>query len=88
MVQFRDELTDKPGVYLKERNAPLCQDNGLIVPSALPWSEWRRILRYVYAQVTQADAACGRFLDVLDELGLADDTLVVWTADHGDAIGL
>jgi arylsulfatase A-like enzyme len=26
-------------------------------------------------------------LERLDELGLADDTLVVWTTDHGDTIG-
>jgi arylsulfatase A-like enzyme len=32
------------------------------------------------------DAAGGMVLDALDELGLADDTLVMWTADHGDPI--
>jgi arylsulfatase A-like enzyme len=56
------------------------------VPNALPWSEWQRILSYVYAHVTQVDAACGLILDALDELELSEDTLVIWTADHGDAI--
>jgi len=32
------------------------------------------------------DAAGGLILDTLDELGFAEDTLVVWTADHGDGL--
>ena len=32
------------------------------------------------------DAAGGLVLDKLDALGLAEDTLVIWTADHGDAL--
>ena len=32
------------------------------------------------------DAAGGLVLDRLDELGLADNTLVIWTADHGDGL--
>lgn len=29
----------------------------------------------------------GTILDTLEETGLADDTLVIWTNDHGDALG-
>ena len=32
------------------------------------------------------DAAGGLVLDKLDALGLAENTLVIWTADHGDAL--
>ena len=32
------------------------------------------------------DAAGGRILDKLDELGLADNTVLMWTTDHGDAL--
>ena len=39
-----------------------------------------------YAHITMVDAAGGLVLDKLDELGLAEDTLVIWTADHGDAL--
>ncbi|NEU56557.1 sulfatase [Halorussus sp. MSC15.2] len=45
-------------------------------------------LRRRYAdEVTYADAVVGRILDGLDERGLADDTLVVLTADHGEHLG-
>jgi arylsulfatase len=34
--------------------------------------------------LTQMDAFTGRILDKLDELGLAEDTIVVWTSDNGN----
>lgn len=37
-----------------------------------------------YADIlTQMDDFTGRILDTLDELGLAEDTIVVWTSDNG-----
>jgi arylsulfatase A-like enzyme len=33
------------------------------------------------------DAAIGRILDALERSGLADDTIVVFTSDHGDLLG-
>jgi arylsulfatase A-like enzyme len=38
-------------------------------------------------EVEYADAVIGRILDSLAERGLADDTLVVLTADHGEHLG-
>ena len=83
---FRDDLSGKPPVYLKEMNEPLGRDDRLVFPNPLPWSEWQRLLAYVYAQITQVDAAGGMILDELDRLGLAEDTLVIWTTDHGDPV--
>ncbi len=83
---FQDDMAGKPPVYLKEWNVPLGHDNRLLIPSAYPWSEWQRIMSYVYAQITQVDAACGKIVDTIDELGLAENTLIIWTADHGDAV--
>ncbi len=39
------------------------------------------------AFVAQIDHNVGRVLDALDELELADDTIVVYTSDHGDMAG-
>lgn len=41
----------------------------------------------MYGMVTMMDAYIGKILDHLDELGLTDDTLVVFTSDHGDFWG-
>ncbi len=43
--------------------------------------------RLYYAMVTQLDANVGRMLAKLDELGIADETVVVFTSDHGDLQG-
>jgi arylsulfatase A-like enzyme len=50
------------------------------------WSIWQEILARCYAQGLQLDAAVGEILDELNDLGVADDTLVIWCADHGDAV--
>ncbi len=39
--------------------------------------------RTYYAAVTRADRQVGRVLDVLDELGLAKDTIVIFSSDNG-----
>jgi len=40
-----------------------------------------------YAAVSAIDAQVGRLLQVLDELDLTQDTLVVFTSDHGQQMG-
>lgn len=40
-----------------------------------------------FAAVTGIDEQMGRILDLLDEQGLADDTIVIFTADHGEMMG-
>jgi len=49
--------------------------------------KWRTMLARYYAAITALDADMGRLLEALDRLGLADDTLVVFTSDHGDMLG-
>jgi N-acetylglucosamine-6-sulfatase len=48
----------------------------------------RNNMPYQYAQMTGVDDQVGRILDALKEGGLADNTIVVFTSDHGDCIGL
>ncbi len=49
--------------------------------------DWRR-LRWAYCRLTErVDAQIGRILDALDAAGLADETLVVFSSDHGDQNG-
>lgn len=40
-----------------------------------------------YGLVTRMDGLIGQLLDRLEALGLAEDTLVIYTSDHGDQIG-
>jgi arylsulfatase A-like enzyme len=43
--------------------------------------------RIYYAMTASLDANIGRLLKTLDELGLANDTIVVFTSDHGEMFG-
>ena len=47
----------------------------------------REYLRCYAAQVTMMDACIGRILDELDALKLSENTLVVFTSDHGNMLG-
>lgn len=54
---------------------------------ALGPDDFREVRRHYYGLCSQVDAAAGRILDGLNELGLADRTVVVFAADHGDFVG-
>ena len=50
----------------------------------LSTAQHRQVLAYYYGLVSQMDYNIGRVLDELDKLGLAEKTIVVYTADHGE----
>ncbi|GAA4858839.1 sulfatase [Paenibacillus vulneris] len=66
--------TDKPITY-----RPNVQGKGL--------EQAEQHLRNYYAAVTATDDQFGRLLQVLEEEGLAEDTIVVLTSDHGEMMG-
>lgn len=47
----------------------------------------RRARRAYYGAVSDVDARLGELLAALAEAGFADDTVVVFTSDHGDMLG-
>jgi arylsulfatase A-like enzyme len=57
---------------------------------AAPWGTGERrkdILAGYFAAVTAMDTGVGRVLDALDELGLTDNTIVIFTSDNGMNMG-
>ncbi|WP_075350996.1 sulfatase family protein [Algoriphagus marinus] len=55
------------------------------VPLALQDSAKRVIANY-YAHITALDSALGRLLDEIDNAGLAENTIFVFTSEHGDML--
>ena len=53
------------------------------------WSEllWRGLQWALYRFIEKVDAEIGIVLDALEAAGFADDTLILFTADHGEAAG-
>ncbi len=50
------------------------------------WSTWQTVMARCYAQGLQTDAAIAQLIDSLESSGEIDNTLIIVTADHGDAI--
>lgn len=49
--------------------------------------EVQRHIADYYAMITHMDAQMGRLMQALEETGRMDDTIVVYTSDHGLAVG-
>ena len=56
-------------------------------PESITADERREMVNLYDEEIRYADAQLGRFLDGLESHGLLEETLVILTADHGDAFG-
>lgn len=56
-------------------------------PDGLSEEQTRDRISLTYAMVDLIDRNVGRILEGLDQAGLADDTVVVFTSDHGELLG-
>lgn len=48
---------------------------------------WRDFIGAYYALVTEIDYSVGEILKSLEEAGIEDETIVIYTSDHGDFVG-
>lgn len=70
----------------KSPTSALAEENRML--GDLPTPEYVRRMREVYcAAISHVDEQIGRVLAALDETGLADNTLVIFTSDHGELLG-
>ncbi|MCB2036353.1 MAG: sulfatase-like hydrolase/transferase [Ottowia sp.] len=49
--------------------------------------ETRQMIALTYGMIAMIDDAVGRIVAALERLGLAEDTVIVFTSDHGDFMG-
>lgn len=75
---FHDTLEDKPRIYQRMRDMRFGQ---------LSEREIREGIRHFWAYCSYLDDLFGQVLDKLDETGQAEDTVVLYCADHGDYCG-
>jgi arylsulfatase A-like enzyme len=78
---FKDQY-DPATIYLRPNVSAPHPD---AAPLARDWETRETIANY-YAAISALDHQLGRVLDFLDETGLADNTIVVFTSDHGDML--
>lgn len=77
-VSYKDKLTDKPRIYKRMRDMRFGQ---------LTEREVREAVRHFWATCSYLDDLFGRLLEALDATNQAENTLVLYCADHGDYCG-
>lgn len=83
---YRDlSIPENPTFAEDPAGAPRSYD--LIRRPEASWEFFQETLRYYYACTTHIDAQIGRFVDWLKEKGLYDNTVILFSADHGDNQG-
>jgi arylsulfatase A-like enzyme len=84
-VGFPGELATKPPIQQEASNASYAgHARGY---TTYPPREIKEIIAAYYAMVTLIDDEVKRILDRLEVLGLSEDTIVIFTSDHGEMLG-
>ena len=76
-ASFDDALADRPGIY--RRIQRVWQD--------LDWDDFAEATACYYAFCSLVDDQVGRILAAVDAAGQLDNTIVIFTSDHGDYLG-
>ena len=78
-ASFDDPLENKPYIQKQMRYNWNTQD--------LTWDTCKEMVRRYYGIISQIDDAVGRVISWLEEKGILDNTVIIYTADHGDLCG-
>ena len=76
-VEWNSGYDGKPSVYKRLHDVWACLSD----------DEISDVIRCYYSSCTLVDLQIGRLLDFLKAEGLYDDTIIVFTSDHGDMAG-
>jgi arylsulfatase A-like enzyme len=76
---FADSLAGKP--YIQAQQQRTWKLDGWT------WERWAPVVARYLGSISLYDAQIARVLTALDELGLAENTIVIYTSDHGDMCG-
>ena len=82
-----EKLSILPGWSEKCFDHDLKYSRGYFPNDTLTEPALRRVMGYYYATISQIDHHLGRMIALLKEKKLYDDTLIVYTADHGEFMG-
>lgn len=77
-VSISDPMTNSP--YIKSNSRQT-------LPEYADATKIKYLISDYYALVTEVDDWIGKILDKVDELGLTNNTLIIFTSDHGENLG-
>ena len=76
---FDEQFVNKPSIQQKE----MLRWN----TSHLTWPDWQKVITCYWGFCTFIDTQVRRILNRLEENGLAENTIVIFSTDHGDMLG-
>ncbi|MBB6429150.1 sulfatase-like hydrolase/transferase [Algisphaera agarilytica] len=79
-ANFDDDFSNKPA--FQNGHWWPCHDTDTLTDN-----DWKHIFDYALRHREYVDAQIGKLLDALRQSGLEEDTLIVFTSDHGDMCG-
>lgn len=82
-----EELATKPRAQQRRNQGSRQSVQYQIDPSSATPEQIRRWRAHYYANISLIDEGIGKILAALEETGQLDNTLIVFTSDHGDALG-
>jgi choline-sulfatase len=70
-------------------NKPILQEKELLRWNTghLTWPDWQKVIATYWGFCTFIDDQINRVLEALEKSGMADNTIVIFTCDHGDMLG-
>jgi arylsulfatase A-like enzyme len=82
-----DDIQPWPGFYDNLSNKPYIQRQMGIPYRGMTWENWAPVVSRYLGTISLLDNAIGIVLNAMNKLGLTEDTIVVYTSDHGDLCG-
>ncbi len=76
---FDESFDNKPNIQQKE----MLRWN----TSQLTWPDWQKVIAHYWGYCTFIDDQIKRILDYIEEIGISEETIVIYTTDHGDMLG-
>ena len=76
---FDDPFINKPEIQQKE----ILRWNA----GHLTWKDWQEMIAAYWGYCTYIDSEIGRIIKYLKKMNLYDDTVIIFSTDHGDMIG-
>ena len=73
---FNDDFKDKPNIYKR----------GKKVFENMTEQDHIESIRNYYAMITEIDHEYGKIIDMIEENGDLDNTIIIFTSDHGEAL--
>ena len=76
---FDESFEGKPATHLRKHREWNLENKD--------WAWWRQVVAKYYGDVSLIDTCVGRVLDEIRECGIEDNTIFLFSTDHGDATG-